>query len=109
MTNIIIIHRFRERTDKVRTKDGAKPSDYRITVPSLFAVPDDPFCTVKMYKKYASKRPSNFNDPSHPFFLSINTFAKHPSDNWYKCQAMGVNKISSILKTMVAKAGITGE
>ena len=58
-----------------------------------------------VYKVYSEKRPSSMTDSDSPFYLSIN-HTKNPTEKpWFKVNAMGVNKLNSLMKTMADKAG----
>ena len=57
-----------------------------------------------VYKLYRDKHPSSMMEPDAPFYLTVNHFKsiqRQQNDcTWFKAQAMGVNKLNSILKDM---------
>ena len=60
---------------------------------------------VNVYKLYRDKRPRSMMEPDAPFHLTVNNFKSSiqgPQNDctWFKAQAMGVNKLNSILKDM---------
>ena len=93
-----------ERQSKTRT--GANPNDIR-KKPRAYAnhtQPDrDP---VACYKKYRETRPESMLHPDSPFFLAINHNGKATSP-WYKSNAMGLNKLYSIMSDMKSGTTIT--
>ncbi len=98
---------YSERQTKTRT--GAEPRNIRPVKPKAFALPNsshdrDP---VVVYKTYCEKRPDSMNKPEAPFYLGINHI-KTPSSSksWFKANAMGVNKLNSLMKNMATKAGL---
>ena len=100
---------FNERQTKTRT--GSDCSDVR-TVPSkMFATDRDP---VAVYKCFARKRPEEMNkeEEDAPFYLAVNNGLKTDSlatKGWFKSDAVGVNKLNGLMKTMVQKAGIQND
>jgi len=71
-------------------------------------------CPVSVYSKYVSLRPASMMEPHSPFYIAPNTLLSHadkiPEKNiqWFKSQPIGVNKLSSLMKTMSANAGVKG-
>ncbi len=55
-------------------------------------------CPVHLFELYVSKRPLDMCEDDSPFYLSVNPKGKGPF--WYKWQAMGTNKLGSIMKRM---------
>jgi len=97
---------FSERQTKTRTGDN--PRDIRTVKPKLWANVNNPDrCPIRIYKLYAEKRPTGFSEPSSPFYVAATTI-HHPSpqETWFKRNPIGVNKISSMMKRMVERAGL---
>ena len=46
------------------------------------------------------------NKPDAPFYLGVNHTTKNSDKSWFKANAMGVNKLNSLMKTMAEKAGL---
>ncbi|KAK3106148.1 hypothetical protein FSP39_013707 [Pinctada imbricata] len=66
-------------------------------------------CPVDALKKYINKRPKNINKADDPFYLSVVTNNKRPSEDeqWFLAQPMGKHKLYHILKKMVEEANIS--
>lgn len=62
-------------------------------------------CVVTLYKKYLSLRPTAENC-SQDFYLCPLT--KYREDCWYSIQAMGINKLTSIVAKLAEKLGLEG-
>mgnify|MGYP001546801570 CR=1 FL=1 len=93
---------FNER--KTKTRQG-KTRDCRAFKPKAFELPSYPErCPVRLYQKYISHRPSDYNRAQDPFFVQINHSRKDSSNIWYKRQPLGINSMKNIMKEM-AKAG----
>ena len=60
------------------------------------------------YKQYSLLRPSDFCKPEDPLYLATRTIqgSMKPTDQWFKRQPIGVNKISTIMKRMSINAGL---
>lgn len=98
---------FTERQTKTRT--GANPRDIRAVKPKLWANLRDPErCPLNIYKTYAQRRPTGYSEPDHPFYVASTTVPlPSPQETWFKRNPVGVNKLSSMMKRMVQRAGIT--
>ena len=46
------------------------------------------------------------NKSDAPFYLGVNRTTKNSDKSWFKANALGVNKLDSLMKTMVEKAGL---
>ncbi|CAH3190070.1 unnamed protein product, partial [Porites lobata] len=55
---------------------------------------------------YSEKRPESMNKPDAPFYLGVNHTTKNSNKSWFKANAMGVNKLNSLMKTMAEKSGL---
>jgi site-specific recombinase XerD len=96
-----------ERQTKTRT--GENPRDVRKVTPKMYAIPTNPpeKDPVFVYKVYAEKRPNEVNTDEAPFYLAVNHCKRVSSDkSWFKKNALGVNKLNSLMKTMAEKAGL---
>ena len=107
LTKKIILH-FSERQTK--TRSGSHPRNVQPIKPKAFTIltfdlprERDP---VVVFKVYSEKRPEPMNKPNAPFYLSVNHIAKVSDASWFKANAMGVNKLNSLKKTMAEKAGL---
>ena len=73
-------------------------------------------CPIRLYKKFAEKRPADFNTPDAPFFLCVNHPIailksegwKKPGAPWYKRIPMGVNMIGKFMKVIAKMADVEG-
>lgn len=97
---------FSERQTNIRS--WADPRDVWPIKPKAFATPDlprerDP---VVVFKLYFEKRPESVFKPNAPFYLGVNHTTKNTHKSWFKANAMGVNKLNSLMKTMAEKAGL---
>ena len=95
-----------ERQTKKRS--AADPRNVRPIKPKAFATSDlprerDP---VVVFKIYSEKRPESMNKPDAPFYLGVNHTTKNSDKSWFKANAMGVNKLNSLMKTMAEKSGL---
>lgn len=66
-------------------------------------------CPIETYKIYSSKRPDDYCQPDHPFYLATNTVIRNPSkeQTWFLRGPVGKNKLNNLMKTMAEKAGLT--
>lgn len=58
-------------------------------------------CPVALFRKYLSRRPQTLQR-SGPFYLSVKSNRRANDEIWYKVQPMGVNKINSMMKDIIA-------
>lgn len=65
-------------------------------------------CPVHIYKTYQDKRPGDFSDPSHPFYLATvtNVHAPAPDQRWFLRAPVGVHKLSQLMKKMAGRANL---
>ena len=91
---------------QTKTRSGEEPWNIRPLQPKAFARPDSPpeKDPVFVYKFYSEKRPSSMQTVEAPYYLGIN-HSKDSSKCWFKGSPMGVNKLTSLMKTMAGKAG----
>ena len=61
---------------------------------------------IKIYKLYAEKRPSEMNTDNAPFYLGITTLYPSAMQPWYRTCAMGVNKLSDLVRMLREFTGI---
>ena len=93
---------------QTKTRSAADPRNVRPIKPKAFATSDlprerDP---VVVFKIYSEKRPESMNKPDAPLYLGVNHTTKNSDKRWFKANAMGVNKLNSLLKTMAEKSGL---
>ena len=96
---------YNERQTKTRT--GIDVSNIRKVKPKMFATGDSR-CPVAMYKAFARKRPEAMNKPDSPFYLGVVTHNNRPTcyEQWFLSQAVGVNKLRTLMKRMAEKANL---
>ena len=82
-----------------KTRPGGLSTKSRDFLPRMFETGGER-CPVRLFKEYKSRRPSDLQSQG-PFYLSINHKRKPNNQIWYTVQAMGVNKINAIMKTLV--------
>ena len=58
-------------------------------------------CPVALFQEFIRRRPSTLQQ-SGPFYLAIKANRQDDDETWYKAQPMGVNKINSMMKDIVA-------
>ena len=46
------------------------------------------------------------NKPDASFYLGVNHTTKNSDKSWFKANAMGVNELNILMKTMAEKAGL---
>lgn len=101
---------FSERQTKTRT--GENPRDVRKVKPKMWSNNENIYkCPVAVYKQYSVLRPADFCRPEDPFYLATHTNPNNmkQTDQWFKRQPIGVNKLSSLMKRMVEKAGLPSD
>ena len=87
---------------QTKTTSGADPRNVRPIKPKAFGTPDLP-CErdpVVVFEIYSEKRPESMNKPDAPFYLGVNHTTKNCDKSWFKANAMGVNKLNSLMNTM---------
>ena len=97
---------YNERQTKTRT--GIDIGNIRDKPPRMYATGDDR-CPVKCFKQYMEKRPPGMMDPSAPFYLSVVTNTKNPTESqqWFLSQPMGKHKLYNIMKEMVKSSELS--
>ena len=65
-------------------------------------------CPVNVYKTYMKRRPQQMLQPDSSFYLAVNYKKSQDDLVWFKCSPLGVNSISSLIKTGCEAAGIHG-
>ena len=101
-----------ERQTKTRT--GEDPRNQRPVKPRMYGnetAESNERDPVHVYKVYRAKRPESMQHADSPFYLSVNYFKseaelKAEGSKWLKSQAMGVNKLNTLMKEMTETAGI---
>lgn len=61
---------------------------------------------VNIYKLYAKKRPPSMQHDNSPFYLGITTINPTPMQSWYRTCAMGVNKLSDLVRMIRSITGL---
>ena len=75
----------------------------------FFFFSGDDLCPVKLYKIFRGHRPVAALTPSARMYLQpLRKKSTKEDDVWYSLQALGKNKLGSIIKTMYKEAGLTG-
>ena len=97
---------LQERQTKTRT--GADLNNIREVAPKIFATPEDPErCPVQTYKLYSAKRPDDFCEPNHPFYIAPRTSSQTLSaSKWFMKAMVGEKKIGGLLKAMAVDGGL---
>ena len=93
-----------ERETKTRSRE--EPRNIRQVKPKAFARLDGPLDKDPVFdhKFYSEKIPSAMQTVEALYYLGINP-SKDSSKCWFKASPMGVNKLTSLMKTMAVKAG----
>ena len=103
---------FNERQTKTRT--GADHRDVRPFAPKMFSTDGSEKDPVAVYKLFVQKRPEKMKDPDAPFYIAVNNVSmkSKPSNSekcWFKCNAVGTNKLGGLMKEMSKKAGLQND
>lgn len=99
---------FNERQTKTRT--GINPRDVRLFPPKMFSTDGSERDPVAVYKTFALKRPEKMRNSDAPFYIAVNNIKSKSLDKfWFKCNAVGVNKLGSLMKEMTRKAGLNND
>lgn len=96
---------FHERATKTRT--GVNIRDTRPCPPRMYASPNFPDrCPVELYKLYNDKRPTDYCNPTDPFYIATVTHTKTPGPNqrWFLRGPVGIHKIKEMMKRMAKNA-----
>lgn len=96
---------YSERQTKTRTGEDLRNT--RMHKPRMYKNPSIPDrCPVNIYKMYRDKRPSNFSEPHHPFYLAAVTHVHAPAadERWFLRGPLGVHKLNSLMKKMAERA-----
>lgn len=94
-----------------KTRTGSCYSDVTV-LPKMFATDGTEKDPVVVYKFFAKKRSEEMIQDDAPFYLTVNNTLKGDSlarKSWFKSGAVGVNKLNSLMKTMLQKAAIENE
>ena len=92
-----------EDSKPTKTRKGGIRMKKRAQKPRMFATGGNR-CPVSLFKKYLSHRPLHLRS-SGPLYLAI---IQHPkTDVWYKDQKMGHNRLSDIMKRIVAETSFS--
>jgi len=69
-----------------------------------FAVPNNEKCPIKAYKVYAENRHVVMKTNNVPFYSAVNNLKPGSDKPWFKKAPVAVNKLNTLMKTMVQKA-----
>lgn len=78
----------------------------------MYATPNNPDrCPVASYNAYKAtkcKRPTNFSESHHPFYLATvtNTYTPGQGDQWFLRGPVGRNKLNNLMKQMATDANL---
>ncbi|XP_062566734.1 uncharacterized protein LOC134229046 [Saccostrea cucullata] len=61
---------------------------------------------ISIYKLYSQKRPPSMQHENSPFYLGITTINPTPMQCWYRTCAMGVNKLSDLVRMIRSITGL---
>ncbi|XP_061177090.1 uncharacterized protein LOC133185814 [Saccostrea echinata] len=61
---------------------------------------------ISIYKLYSKKRPPSMQHENSPFYLGITTINPTPMQSWYRTCAMGVNKLSDLVRMIRSITGL---
>ena len=76
--------------------------------PKIFSTNGSVKDPVAVYTVFAEKRLEKISDPDAPFYLT-NVKSKSTDKCWFKCSAVGSNKLGSLVKEMSRKAGFEND
>ena len=95
---------------QTKTRTGADPCDVRPFAPKMCSANGGEKDPVAVYKVFAGKSPEKMNDPDAPFYTAVNNVKSKSTDKcWFKCNAVGINKLGSLMKEMSRKAGLEND
>lgn len=81
-----------------------RTTDFKLCIWSKPELKDrDP---VSIYKLYSKKRPPSMQHDNSPFYLGITTMNPTPMQSWYRTCAMGVNKLSDLVRMIRSITGL---
>jgi len=90
-----------ERVTKTRT--GENPRNVREVAARAYALSDNADrCPIVTWKKYCDLRPEGFSKEDDPFYLAILKKNPQRSDQLFKRQPVGKNKLSTFMQAMVS-------
>lgn len=83
---------------------SSRTSDVKLCIWSKSELKDkDP---VSIYKLYSKKRPPSMQYDNSPFYLGVTTINPTPMQAWYRTCAMGVNKLSDLVRMIRSITGL---
>ena len=95
---------FKEGPTKTR-QSGLK-TKMRDFQPRMVAIGGDR-CPVYFFKQYVARRPQALRN-SGPFYLAINHNRRPDDQVWFKAQPMGVNRINTMMHSIIAGTSLEG-
>jgi len=95
---------------QTKTRTSADPCYVRPFAPKMFSANRGEKDPVAVYKVFAEKRPEKMNGPDAPFYIAVNNVKSKSTEKcWFKCNAVGINKLGSLMKEMSSKAGLEND
>ena len=95
---------------KPKLEMGQHYRDVRPVTPKMFATDGSEkiLLSVVVYKHFAERRPQQMMNGDSPFYLAVDNLKLKSlgTKTWFKGNAVGINKINSLMKTMAQKAGL---
>ena len=69
---------------------------------------EDERCPVEVFKQFVAKRPAEYCEPRHPFYIGVVTHKYFPSESeqWFLKAPVGENKLGSLMRKMAEKADL---
>ncbi|KAK3754516.1 hypothetical protein QZH41_006878 [Actinostola sp. cb2023] len=83
-----------------KTRQSGLKAKVRDFQPRMFAIGGER-CPVGIFLEYMNRRPVSLRNTG-PFYLAINHNRRKDDDVWFKAQPMDVNKINTMMKSIVA-------
>ena len=72
----------------------------------MFAQKDSPYCPIKVYKEYKSRRPPDLNTDDARFYLR--PISSPSSQVWFSHQAIGKEKLGKIMNDISKRGSLMG-
>jgi len=103
-----LLNTYSSTSDRQK-QEPAWTTDVKAFAPKMFSTNESENEPVAVYKMFAQKWPQKMNDPGGPFYIAVNNLSmksKSTEKCWFKCNAVGINKLGSLMKEMSRKAGL---
>ena len=95
---------YREDIGLKTNKGGLKHKKVPHKFVTIYQIADKNHCPVRILYKYFCKLPCNCTCPG----LYLCPYVKFTAGKWYMNQAVGVNKLQKVVKTVCEQAGLNG-